>query len=1111
MYDYGANVTFDLLRVIRNRNSLKLAMSYYNYDNIESIDIMESNVYYEVNAIVKVFGKKFKCHFFYDRSGRVFLSDCDCRFCTPQQPCAHIGAVLIQLNNLHITALPYHFGTQIYTAEELQKIKEERLRKEEEERKRREEEERRRIEEAKRRRILSLQHKSEWLIDRSKSEFQNELQSLINLSTFSLYPEVLKTGEEEYFLQFKIGNDKKKYVVRNIESMLENFRREQTVPYGKNFAVSHTYSRFDEDSRNMIEFLKDTSKEMEEHNRRSYYYHCAPLGRGIVLDLYENSFASANFMDCFEEKVYPTFSVIKEDMKIRLYIDEFEDSYILALDANDHILLGRNGLYKLPEQEKEPFVFKKTSLKKNDVFYSFLKEIINAEDQTMYIHKNKWNEFYKYVLSSGLEYLDIQNELPEIKEVFKYEKIQLFGDVDEQNQVEVKLQYVHEDGTITPAFQSDVNLDAKAELVESVVREYAMVCGDDGKAYFDINKEDTVLFFKQGVENIQPYCEVYVSETLKKLNMAAKYTISVGVRVEHDLLKLDIDSLEIPKEELSNVLSAYHRRKRFYRLKNGDLLNLNSENLGELDAFMEQYHLSSKDLKKDEIKLDKNRMFALEENSQNAENIIINKSDAFSSLLKDFKEVRSENVEIPEEYNKILRDYQKEGYRWLNIMHQYGFNGILADDMGLGKTLQVISLLDGLQTKNTSIVVCPASLIYNWEEEVHKFSDNLKVACVVGTKAQRREVLSLYNQYDLLVTSYDYMRRDVEEYEEITFEYVILDEAQNIKNQKTKNADSVKMLKAKHRLALTGTPIENTLAELWSIFDFLMPDYLYNYHYFKINFETPIVKGMDEDKSKQLRKMVSPFILRRNKKDVLKELPDKIEIVQNIPFEEEENKLYLAYLAKANEKLQEILKMEKVDKIEILALLTRLRQLCIEPRMIYDNIDHASSKIEALLELLEQLKENKQKTLVFSAFPSVFTFVEEELRKRNISYMVLTGSTNKEERRDMVSKFQQGDVDVFMISLKAGGTGLNLTEASAVIHIDPWWNLSAQNQATDRAHRIGQEKNVQVFKLVMKNSIEERILKLQEKKKNLADQFVEKSEGSITSMNKEEIIELFKI
>ena len=393
---------------------------------------------------------------------------------------------------------------------------------------------------------------------------------------------------------------------------------------------------------------------------------------------------------------------------------------------------------------------------------------------------------------------------------------------------------------------------------------------------------------------------------------------------------------------------------------------------------------------------------------------------------------------------------------------------------------KLFALLDeNRHADKTSLVICPSSLLLNWQDEIHKFSSNLTCQCVNGSLQKRKAAINAFNDVDILITTYDYIRRDYKLYQDHQFEYLVIDEAQYIKNPKTKNAASVKTIKAKHRFALTGTPIENSLAELWSIFDFLMPDYLFNYHYFQTHYETPIVKNHDEQKQQELKKLISPFILRRNKK--------------------------------VNKSLQEQLNYEKVDRIAILAMLTRLRQICCEPRVLYENITHISSKLEGCLDLIRNFQGNNQKVLLFSSFTAVLDLIIQELEKENISCYKLTGDTKKEERHRLVKQFQNDDTTVFLISLKAGGTGLNLTAAEAVIHFDPWWNMSAQNQATDRAHRIGQQNIVTVYKLVMKDSIEEKILELQNKKKNLADSFVEGNEGTITSMSTDEIIELFKV
>ena len=537
---------------------------------------------------------------------------------------------------------------------------------------------------------------------------------------------------------------------------------------------------------------------------------------------------------------------------------------------------------------------------------------------------------------------------------------------------------------------------------------------------------------------------------------------------------------------------------------------LDDENIKDLDLLFNDLNLQYKDIEDGQVEIDKYHSLYLE-NFMSQSSLQFNRDQHFQNLISHIEEKNHEDIQVPEHYKNILRDYQVQGFQWLKTMSDYGFGGILADDMGLGKTLQVMTLIeDSISKDRVSLVVAPATLIYNWQDEIKKFSNQLKTVCITGNIAQRKKLIENLQDYDVVITSYDYIRRDFELYKDYQFYYFILDEAQYIKNQSTKNAQAVKLINGKYRFALTGTPIENSLAELWSIFDFLMPQYLYNYHHFKETYEIPIIKNEDQEKQAKLKRFVEPFILRRTKKDVLTELPDKIENNVLIPFTPDEEKVYLANLSTINTELQSAIQVNHIDKIQILAMMTRLRQLCCDQRILYNNVQEPSSKLKACMDIIETAKENEQKILLFSSFTKSLDLIEAELRKKDISYYVLTGATTKIKRHQLVNAFQNDKTTVFLISLKAGGTGLNLTSASTVIHFDPWWNMSAQNQATDRAYRIGQTNNVQVYKLIMKNSIEEKIQKLQEQKQDLSNMFIENNHGSITQMSTADIIDLFK-
>ena len=437
---------------------------------------------------------------------------------------------------------------------------------------------------------------------------------------------------------------------------------------------------------------------------------------------------------------------------------------------------------------------------------------------------------------------------------------------------------------------------------------------------------------------------------------------------------------------------------------------------------------------------------------------------------------------------------------------------------GFGKTVQMLSVIVDYAKKEerkTSLVVSPSSLTLNWQNEAKKFTNELKTAVIRGTLQERKRIIEEIDRYDLVITSYDLLKRDIEIYKEkdYKFKYIIADEAQYLKNSNTKNAKAIKQIKAETRYALTGTPIENSLAELWSIFDFIMPGYLFTYRKFKNIYETPIVKENDEKVMQKLKMLIEPFILRRNKKEVLKELPEKTVTVLNNEMNEEQKNIYLTYLLRAKQEIAEKIEIDGYEhsQMQILAALTRLRQICCHPSLFMEGYKEGSSKLEQCIEIIAEAIEAGHKILLFSGYTSMFEIIEKELKKNNIKYFKLTGATKVDERMKMVDEFNENpEVKLFLISLKAGGTGLNLTGADMVIHYDPWWNISTENQATDRAYRIGQKNNVQVYKLITKNSIEEKINELQEKKAQLADNMLDTKTTFINKFSKEEIMRLFE-
>jgi SNF2 family DNA or RNA helicase len=510
-------------------------------------------------------------------------------------------------------------------------------------------------------------------------------------------------------------------------------------------------------------------------------------------------------------------------------------------------------------------------------------------------------------------------------------------------------------------------------------------------------------------------------------------------------------------------------------------------------------------------------------------NLVTIDSKAFAGLPVEFKmskallEIRSQMLgetslepsPIPKDLRADLRPYQQEGVNWLEKLRSMYLNGILADDMGLGKTVQAIAAITQNVNKNKesrTLIVCPTSLLYNWKEELHKFNPKLKASVIDGVPNQRKKMLQSVESYDVLITSYTLLQKDIEAYSQILFSYAILDEAQHIKNRGTRNAKSVKMIQAAHRLILTGTPIENSLEELWSLMDFLMPGFLSTYDRFLEKYIR--VQGASQTQNVEyLRKKVSPFILRRMKSDVLHDLPPVSEIVYHCQLSDVQVELYKSYAASARDELVKLVQKEGFDKIQIhvLATLTRLKQICCHPAIFAKEKAEPgdSAKYEMLWELLQTLVAGGHKTVIFSQYTRMLQIMREDFEQRGIPFAYLDGSTKN--RLEIVKEFNDDpNIPVFLVSLKAGGTGLNLVGADTVIHYDMWWNPAVENQATDRVHRIGQKRSVSSYKLISLNTIEEKIVEMQRRKKGLVKKVVSCDDEAIAKLTWEDVLELLQ-
>ena len=631
---------------------------------------------------------------------------------------------------------------------------------------------------------------------------------------------------------------------------------------------------------------------------------------------------------------------------------------------------------------------------------------------------------------------------------------------------------------------------------------------------------DIFTFLSQVIPKLQKYGDIYVTDSMKKLRVVPSASFQVGVSVSSGLLEMSMASNQFNKEELAEIFSSYDRKKKYHRLKNGAFITFNEEQKQVMSALSDVMKNYADKKNQDTIKMPLFRALYLDELLAEKESVELKKNREYRKLIGKMRSYENGDYEVPQSLEAVLREYQRDGFYWIKTLKENGFGGILADDMGLGKTLQILAFLlsekeqgkvgDELRT----LIVAPASLVYNWKKEVERFTPQLSVCVMAGTAHERKEFIkNQTSNADVWITSYDLLKRDIELYQDIVFANEIIDEAQYIKNQTTHAAKSVRLVNSSFRMALTGTPMENRLSELWSIFDYLMPGFLYGYTRFRTEIEMPIVSDKDEDAMTRLRAMIHPFILRRLKKDVLKELPEKQEEIVTVALSGEQEKLYQAH----SQRLKMFLEDQNDEdfaqnKLQILAELTKLRQLCCGPELLLENYKGENAKLETCIELITQAIAGGHKILLFSQFTSMLDLIGEKLKKEKIDYYRIDGSVKKEARMEMVEQFQnpQNQVSVFCISLKAGGTGLNLTAADIVIHYDPWWNKAAQNQATDRAHRIGQKHAINVYQLIAEETIEQKICELQQVKEDLAEEVLSGEGISSTQFNKDEIMNLLE-
>ena len=943
--------------------------------------------------------------------------------------------------------------------------------------------------------------------------------------TVHLIPRLV-IDDKDILIRLLISSDSvgKPYVVKNIADLFQDIDAGRVHPLGKNAEINFSEEDFAEDTYALAQALRGWLHDKEE-SRRNRYYYSSDDDLKINIRLYGDRLD--RFFDMFAERELEIYQskkrVIKLTVgnpKVKLRIKKltnrrsFEGVIVSGNipsfyygNQHDYCISG-DCLYRMGADfadEMSPLMslhsdydgkiqFQIGRKNLSEFYYTVLPDLRKVAE----IIEDDSEEIEAFLPPEVAFrfYLDVDNGRPECRIGTWYGEtgVAIF-DLLDKNSVIKDFRDAHREREVLDFVMQYFPKFRKAEE--------RFLSSDDEEVMYDI--------MENAVPKLTELGEVVCTDRFQSIQVRRHLKISVGVSVENDLLNLQILTDDLTSGELLEILRSYKQNKKYHRLKSGEFVDLD-ESIEELSNMYDALHISPKEFVKGNIQLPAYRAFYLDKMLEKSQEIVAKRDSHFKQIIRSMKTVSESDFDVPESLSQTMRGYQQFGHKWLRTVGNSGFGGILADDMGLGKTLQMISVLLAEKREgntDTSLIVCPASLVFNWAAEFEKFAPELSYLIVVGTQKERAELIKQYRDYDIIITSYDLIKRDITHYEDCSFGYQVLDEAQYIKNHTTAAAKSVKLISAKHRFALTGTPIENRLSELWSIFDYLMPGLLYGYDTFKSEFETPIVKHNDESATKKLRRMTSVFILRRLKKDVLRDLPDKLEENYVVRFDEKQRHIYDAKVLELRQLLQGANAAEfQTIKLKIFSYLTQLRQICCDPGLLLSDYDGGSVKRDACMEIVQRAIEGEHRVLIFSQFTTMLEKLEQDLTKGGIAYYKIIGETSKKKRMELVDSFNSGNTPVFLISLKAGGTGLNLTGADVVVHYDPWWNVAAQNQATDRAHRIGQTRAVTVYKLITKDTIEEKIQKIQEKKQNLADSVLTGDFINLASLSKDELLSI---
>ncbi len=865
-------------------------------------------------------------------------------------------------------------------------------------------------------------------------------------------------------ISLKILFDGKEYVVKDIKDFIANFKNSNLMKFGKNNEFCCNINNLNNHGKKIYDFI---NKINFDNNDKYSYTKDIYVNEIIILEYFNN-----NDYIFFENKKY---YIDNEEKNIQYLVDEDYSIKTIPFVNKNNSMLFDNYLVSFADDTNKASIYNLLNRNLYLFFNKFSDLKINENDAI-------FNSFMENVYSTNKDNITLKINYEDVKK-YTSNRIDLYFDY-EDNAVILKREYFT-DNVRVDEDKLNYQLKSKINMINSFLTSLGFIedkITDDGEIAYFLNADLSLL---------NKLANVYVSDTLKNKKILDFPKLKYHINYNNNMMDVFLEDSSFSDEELDKIIKAIRKKKSYIKLTDNVILNLNNNEARDFYDVTTDLHLDSKKLKETKTMPIYNRFK------------LINYKDDYpldkymEEVINSISSFKNKKMELPT-YDYELKQYQKEAIYWLSELKKYNFSGILADDMGLGKTFEMLAFYDLDKEEEPSLVVCPKSLVFNWASEITKFINHTDYVKIYGGLEERKKIIRgiLPNKRCLYITSYDSLRNDIELYKKIKFRYVILDEAQAIKTFTAKKAISTKLLNSTYRFVLTGTPIENNVLELWSIFDFLMPGFFEDISEFKSRFEN------EEGYKEVVAKKISMFILRRTKKETLKELPDKYERLLSTELTSDQQLVYDAHCKMAKNVLE-----TQNNAFAVLPYLLRLRQICVDPRMFINNYTGRSAKMELLNSILDEYIPNKRKILIFSQFVEMLKLIEKDLASKNIKYFMLTGATNAEDRIKMCNEFNKEDCDtqVFLISIKAGGSGLNLIGADTVIHMDIWWNLAVENQATDRTYRIGQTKNVEVIKLMCENTIEEKVIELQNKKKDLIDSLISNDDKSITSMSKDDI------